>query len=382
MRVVYFSNSHLPSTQANSIHVMNMASALGAIGHEVELYAHRGTPQPPEDSDRTLRETITAHYGVENCFDIRFYRQPPIFGRSTVGAVDAIIRQHLAKADLVIGRDAKSCALAALTGLPVLFETHQPIAHYPSVDRVLLRLAIARRAFRGVVTISQPLLDILRDETGVDRQYVLVAHDAAADPPTLPETREKKERSVIGYTGHLYAGRGIEVIVELANRMPQADFLIMGGSEGDVAEWQSRTDSLANIRFTGFLAPSSAALLRLQCDVLLAPYQANTSIPGGAQTARWMSPLKIFEYMASGVPFVCSDLPVLHEILEDQRNCLFVNPTDVDAWEHAITSLLSDTAAAATIARVASEDFRKHYTWRARAKRLVEFATAPERRPT
>ncbi|NNE83114.1 MAG: glycosyltransferase family 4 protein [Alphaproteobacteria bacterium] len=382
MRIVYFSNSHLPSTQANSIHVMNMASALGAIGHEVDLYALRGDPQPPENSDRPPHEKITAHYGVENCFDIRFYRQPPVFGRSTVGAVDAIIRQHLAKVDLVIGRDAKTCALAALTGLPVLFETHQPIAHYPPVDRFLLRRALARRAFRGVVTISQPLQDILCDETGAGRHYVLVAHDAAADPPTLPEKIRKNERPIIGYTGHLYAGRGIEVIVELANRMPQADFLIMGGAEADVAAWQSRTDSLANIQFTGFLAPSSAALSRLQCDVLLAPYQANTSIPGGAQTAKWMSPLKIFEYMASGVPFVCSDLPVLHEILEDRRNCLFVDPTDVDAWERAITSLLSDTAAAATIARVASEDFREHYTWRARARRLVEFATAPETQPT
>jgi glycosyltransferase involved in cell wall biosynthesis len=360
---------------------MNMASALGAIGHEVELYALRGGPQQLENSDRTQHEAIAAHYGVENCFDIRFYRQPPIVGRSTFGAVDAVIRQYFAKADLVVGRDAKTCALAALTGFPVLFETHQPIAHYPPVERFLLRRALARRAFRGVVTISQPLRDILCDETGVDRRYILVAHDAAADPPTIPETPVKNERPIIGYTGHLYPGRGIEIIVELANRLPSADFLIMGGSKADVAEWQRRSDSLANIRFTGFLAPSSAATLRLQCDVLLAPYQTNTSIPGGAQTAKWMSPLKIFEYMASHVPFVCSDLPVLHEILEDRRNCLFVNPTDVDAWERAITSLLSDTAAAAAIARAANEDFQEHYTWRARAKRLVEFATAPEIQP-
>ena len=72
------------------------------------------------------------------------------------------------------------------------------------------------------------------------------------------------------------------------------------------------------------------------------PYQRNVSIGiKGSNTADWMSPLKLFEYMSSGVPIISSDLPVLREILEDRRNALLVPPKNFDSWDEALKIIRS-----------------------------------------
>ena len=76
------------------------------------------------------------------------------------------------------------------------------------------------------------------------------------------------------------------------------------------------------------------------CDVLLMPYQRSVSIGvAGHDTARWMSPMKMFEYLASGTPVISSDLPVLREVLADGRNALLAAPDDPGAWLAALDRL-------------------------------------------
>ena len=70
----------------------------------------------------------------------------------------------------------------------------------------------------------------------------------------------------------------------------------------------------ANVELAGYLPHGEVASFLAACDVLLAPYQRQVSIASGFDTARWMSPLKIFEYMAAGRLVLCSDLPALREV--------------------------------------------------------------------
>ena len=57
-----------------------------------------------------------------------------------------------------------------------------------------------------------------------------------------------------------------------------------------------------------------------EADVLALPN------PSSAISREFTSPLKLFEYMASGRPIVASDLPSLREVLADGRNALLVEP--------------------------------------------------------
>ena len=62
------------------------------------------------------------------------------------------------------------------------------------------------------------------------------------------------------------------------------------------------------------------------CDILIAPYAAQVSHAGGGDIGRWMSPLKLFEYMAAERPVVTADLPVLREVVRDGETALLCPP--------------------------------------------------------
>lgn len=375
MRIAYLSNSHIPSDQANSVHVVNMAAALSDLGHDVTLWVYRGTgPTPWSGADDAAG--VAAHFGVRSGFGLRYYAQPGIPGSSSIGSIAAAIVCRVQSVDLVIGRHPKASSAAALLGLPVAFESHQPLRLYPSTDRLFIDAALKRRVLRRLVTISEPLARYLRAEVDAKKTAILIAHDAASSVDDLvPRRLGPVDRPQIGYVGHLYAGRGVDVIFALAQRIPEADFHLIGGTPKDVAHWCCVAANLPNVTLTGFMPPVEAAAMRLGCDILLAPYQADASVPGGHVTTEWMSPLKIFEYMAAGKAFIVSDLPVLHEVLSDRRNCLLVPPADIAAWESALRLLLADRGLRDALGHEAHREFHAKYTWARRAESIIEFAT-------
>ena len=103
----------------------------------------------------------------------------------------------------------------------------------------------------------------------------------------------------------------------------------------------------------------------------MAPYQKEVAVSGGkGNTSDFMSPLKIFEYMSSKKAIICSDLPVLREILNED-NSVLVKCDDILDWRKAI-EVLQDDSLRLQIANRACEDFMKKYTWKIRAKNVIK----------
>ena len=107
-------------------------------------------------------------------------------------------------------------------------------------------------------------------------------------------------------------------------------------------------------------------------DILLMPYQEKVSIGvKGHDTAQWMSPMKMFEYMATGLPIISSDLPSLREVLQNKKNALLVSPSDPRAWCDALDCLSLDSELACRIGKKAYQDYKDKYTWGARARKII-----------
>lgn len=370
MRLAYVCAARIPSRMASSVHVMKMCHAFAAGGHEVTLLA----PDWPEC--RGVADDLFAYYGVEPCFQVRTLRYPRFRGRSVMFAqsVAATVRQL--KVDLAYAREIVSCSLVARSGVPTVYEAHWPFRHLGRVERPFFRWWRGSTRARRLVVISRVLKADYLQLRGLTDSDILVAPDGA-DP--MPEVTApvypwpgRAERLQVGYCGHLSAGRGIELIADLAAAMPDIDFHLVGGNDADLARWRSATTS-PNFILHGFVEPRRVPSYHRMCDVLIAPYQQDVRMASGKNTSQWMSPLKVFEYMASGRPMVVSDLPVLREVLTE-RNAKLVPHDDRDAWRTAIRELVSPTEREALGAR-ARQDLLDHYTWQRRAENVLRGLT-------
>ena len=174
----------------------------------------------------------------------------------------------------------------------------------------------------------------------------------------------------IGYFGHLYKGRGLNIIKKLSEYFPQYSFHIVGGNDEDVNYYRKTFKDNRNIVLHGFVDPSVVHKYRNSCDILLAPYQKKVSVAGDKNfdSSKFMSPLKIFEYMSSRKAIICSDMPVIREVLND-KNSILVKPDDHFDWIKAIKTL-ENGKKRKDIAENAYTDFLEKYTWSKRAERI------------
>jgi glycosyltransferase involved in cell wall biosynthesis len=344
---------------------MKMCAALARAGHDVRLVAKAGR-EPGGTAD------VHARYQVEPAFAVDLIARPALRGGSVVYGIGMAARlvRYRRWADLVYCRDPVGAVLAAELGLPVVFEAHDvPVGWLRrGITRVLRRPHAL-----GVVAITEALR---RDLVGAGISHanrpVVVAPDAC-DPPVRSVTpRRPREPPVIGYVGSLYQGRGVELIAELARRMPDRRFQLVGGAEPDLARWRA-SEPPANFELLGFRPQPDLPAAYAGFDVVLMPY-ATTGIAvagGGTDTSPWASPMKMFEYMASGVAMIASDLPVLQEVLRDGDNAIILPAADVVGWHAAIERLLADDDLRYRLAKTAQDDLIRSYTWDARARTVL-----------
>ncbi|NJN81480.1 MAG: glycosyltransferase family 4 protein [Caldilineaceae bacterium] len=164
----------------------------------------------------------------------------------------------------------------------------------------------------------------------------------------------------------------MELILDLAKRLPDYLFLIVGGHPEDVARYQAMAGERDNVRFLGFKPPAEMHLYQLAADVLLMPYSDRVEIAASRVTADFASPLKMFEYMAAGRPIVSSNLPVLKEILRDGHNALLLPYDNLDRWQEALHNIRKKPDWARALGDQALADVHA-FTWERRAEKIVEF---------
>lgn len=366
MKITYIADSIIPSQTANSVHVMKMCQALSLNGHNVVLLV-------PNKIDKNIKVSdVYDFYGVEKCFKIIKLPFPKIVGGIFIFSLLSILRAKRKKADLVYTRFLYSCFLGLLMKFPTIFEIHSP-SFVTKIDNFLFRF-IAKNKSKKIVVISRALRDHLAKKYKIDSAKIAVAPDGADPVPSelKPVEIKNDDKLRIGYVGHLYKGRGIDIIAEMARKCPWAEFHIIGGLPEDLNYWKKELVKQKNIIFYGYVPHRKVYEYMLAFDALIAPYQEKVSVLGGGNTSEWMSPLKIFEYMAAGKAILSSDLPVLKEILTHGKNALLAPPADVDKWITNLEQIKTNVSLRKSLGEIAKREFEEKYTWKSRAEFILE----------
>jgi glycosyltransferase involved in cell wall biosynthesis len=247
-----------------------------------------------------------------------------------------------------------------------VFEAHWVLNNY------FFRFVI-RHADRVIVTARGVSDDLARN--GVSRKRMLVA-PAGADLSrytALPSAEEARARfdlpagkKIVGYTGSLgvYSWKGVGTFLE-ASRGAPADWLfwVIGGEPSEVEELKRQ---YPQARFEGYIEAALVPLAQRASDALVLPNR-----PGDVVSERYTSPLKLFEYMASGAPILASDLPSIRETLSDETAEFFA-AGDAGALRAGLERVFADRAASAERASRARAFIAEH-SWEKRARDILYF---------
>lgn len=385
MHITYFADIRFPLERANGVQTMETCHALARRGHDVRLVVRPDSAVPPRDP--------WAYYGLPRvaALTIERVRVPA----SRAGRRAAYIAHCLwrsagrSKADALFTRDLAIAGLLlrlpASLRAPVVYESH---GFAPAVAEDLPRMlstgaalsAMKRRRLEarerqvwmhadGYATITAALARELESRFG-PRPKAAVVPDGARIPEVADVGLRRDTGTggpVVGYAGHLYPWKGPDVLLAALARLPGVRALMVGGLAGepDLDRIRALADRVApgRVTFAGHVEPPRVAALLRQADVLVLP---NTP---GRVSAAYTSPLKLFEYMASGRPIVASDLPALREILRHDENAVLVEAGSADALAAGLARVVGDASLAARLAARARDDVRE-WTWDRRAERL------------
>jgi len=391
MRILYLADIRFPLERANGIQTIETCHALARRGHHVTLLVRPDTHKPPRDPlafyDLPPIETLTIARAI-----VSGPGTPASWRRAQYLA--AALRRALASrdpnppADIVLTRDLGVASLLLhwprTRRPPVVYESH---GYAPVVSGLLPELLStasrissrkARRLARrerhvwrhaeGYVTITTALARDLQERIGSLRDVHVVPDGARVDPARTFDWTGPSALPVVTYAGHLYPWKGVDMLLDALALTPGLRARIVGGhaAEPDLGRLQTRARDLAiadRVEFTGFQPPGTVARHLHAADALVLPNRATT------MSARYTSPLKLFEYLAAGRPIVASDLPALREILRDNENARLVPPDDPRALADALRAVTQDPALAVRLARGAFETAAE-YSWTRRAERL------------
>ena len=377
--LLLIANARMPSQRAQSLQVAQASAALARAGAATTLLHARR-----RDTAELPVEALFDHYAVPRgvrpsveavpCMDWidrvpRALQFVPARCQEFSFAYGAAQRaKRVSMETRILTRETEVAGL--LRGRPGLFlELHRVPGH-----------ALRRRALVGAVEQGARVIaisggvrqDLL--ELGLPPEAICVEHDAfeVSRFDSLPSRSSARlaldlapNRPLVAYVGGLLAWKGVDVLLDAARRLPEVGFLIMGGMDRDVARLRQRAEGLDHVQITGFADPRRAAMALCAADISVVPNRGTPAI-----SARYTSPLKIFEAMAVGLPVVCSDLPSMRDVLDDNM-AVFVPPEDSGALAEALDSLLGDDARMRSISSALQAEAPKH-TWDARALRILE----------
>lgn len=365
MKIAYLSNSIIPSRTANSINVVRMCNAFIEAGNSVELYV----PKENKYIEDGIHD-VYRFYGIQNRFPILRTWLPKIMGKYYFYFLCSTIKIRNKKFDIVYTRSILGCFFAIAFKIDTVLELHEP--RMSRIEKILFNIISRSKNFRRLIVLCGELQKRFSG-CGLLKNKIYIAHDAAEIGVQNQNCLDLKGRSKvlkIGYFGHLYKGRGIDLIVELAKACNFADFHIIGGTEEDKEKWERKSREIPNIFFYGFIPPVDIYTYQTEMDILLAPYSDQVAVSGGrGNSSKWMSPLKIFEYMASRKAIIVSNLPSLREVL-DEKCAVLCKPNDFHDWYEAINSL-RDKEIRESLANCAYEKFLNNHTWKSRAKTVL-----------
>lgn len=363
MKIHLITLAAFPFTSAESVHLAMFGKAMDK--HCDFLMVTPLKPWRP----KTWTKNILNTYGVAND-SFRQMKHLQVLKKGTDFIKNAIDHAKKEQA-FVYARQGIIAEAAINNGLSCCWEIHS------IPDRagfLTIKAGLSSGLLKKIVVISKALKDeIINALKGKALEQLISVHpDAADEERFLPYTiRRGDARLKIGYVGSIYPGKGIEVLVPLAAKCPEHEFLVYGAERKELP-LILREGLTSNIKFMGKVPYKDIPKVMSTFDIALLPNQPSVLMNNGDDIGKYTSPMKLFEYMASGKAIVASKLAILQEVLKDNHNAILAPYNDIEQWSAAINRLVNNKELRQKLSENARIDFKENYTYSSRAAKIVK----------
>lgn len=367
MKIFYIVNARIPTEKVHGYQISKICEQLAALGAQVELWV------PTRKNE--IRKKLFEFYGIKENFSVRYIRCPDMISRGfhtqSLFFLFTLLFKKIEKEVWVITRNPEIAWLFHLKRRKTVYYAHV----WPNSKTFLFRFFLKnvdaiicnsrgteeefkKRGFANTITIPN----------GVDLEDFSFKQ-------TKKELRKKlnlpQEKKVALYTGQLYSWKGINILFEAAELLKDNRhilFVVVGGTPGDYESRlrEVKERGLSNVLLTGYKEKRLIPRYLCAADILLLP-----NAPITTESIHYTSPIKMFEYMASGIPIVASSLPSVREVLSE-RNALLVPTGSAKALADGIQKIISDKALAGQISQEARRD-AEGCTWESRTQAILNF---------
>lgn len=382
MRIAYVSaDPGVPifGSKGNSVHVQEMVRSFRRLGAEVHVISAAVQGEPPDDlRDLPLHRLPTVPKG-----DLA-ERERQLYSSN-----DSLVEILLGKAprfDLIYERYSlwshAALELAQRDGISTVLEVNAPLIDEQAEHRGLIdhatALSVANRAFAAatvLVAVSEGVASWLeRFESARGRIHV-IPNGVSAErfPPDTPPTMPTGAGIItVGFLGTLKPWHGLATLVEtfeMVHRLEPRSRLLVVGDGPERERLVARLEKLERaVVFTGAVRTEAVAGYLASMDVGVAPYSDLAGF--------YFSPLKVYEYMAAGLPVVASRLGQIEQLIEDGVNGFLCPPGNSTAFAGTIVRLSRNRELRASVGARARQHVLAHHTWDATARQVIELAAA------
>ncbi len=375
MNIVYAAlDQRVPGTLGGSVHVQAVAEGLAARGHEVHVLVAQGGPWPTASS----------------ATPVHWHAMAPPLGQPVLRWARSGAVAHVATrvgADVIMERyynfGGEGIRAARRLGIPAVLEVNAPIVDYPGsiksrVDHALIiepmrrwRDALCRHTDL-FITPSRRILPswvdparVLEAEWGAD-----VEHFRPDATGPLPFTRETG-RVLCVFAGAFRSWHGVvQLSASLARLHAQGEHrlgAVFIGDGPERASAQRAARDVPGVTFTGAVPHADLPQCLAAADIGVAPFDPGKHKP--LTLGFYWSPLKIFEYMSSGLPVVAPRLPRIAQLVGDEEQGVLYDQADPRTLDAALVRL-TDAALRARLGAAARQRAVAQYSWRAHCEQI------------
>ncbi|MDJ0507682.1 MAG: glycosyltransferase [Crocosphaera sp.] len=382
--LVYSQLSQQPDS-AHEIHDVMCANAVANLGYSGILAYPKQQNNPfnllpilfPFQLQKPAPEFID-FYDVQNKLQVLGLSIPPLMekGINRFNVSSLVCKYYLPiylknKIKAVHTRDWNFAKAAVKNKIPTIFERHyfaEKTFEKSIVDDPYFRVVITQSEIirQSIIEAGIPPEKAIWLDNGFNQSFLKRYPEDAQKWRT--ELLKNNRQYLIIYSGALYPFKGIDLLIDVAEKLPNLQFAVTGGTEEQVKHYQqlAQDKKVNNIDFLGWVMPRSRLVSLFQAaDILAHPHLSGKS-------ASFTNPVKFFQYLASGTPIVATEITPLMSFKKTVPMGVWCEPDTPNLFAEAIQKCL-ETYPRKMEGYEENISYSKGFSWEKRAEKIIKY---------